>query len=132
MQRISISGRGTGFLLLLLLILLIPTLSNLALREEGSWIKTKDRSEMESDSLLPPREPSLHQRPEGRSPLAGVQLFGQAEVGQLGRAAVGDHHVAGLDVAMDHAQVVRRGQRRTDLQHELSGFKRIEWLGRVN
>ena len=48
----------------------------------------------------------------------GADRLGQPEVGDLDPAVVGDQDVLGLDVAVDQAGAVRRGQRREDRLEE--------------
>ena len=56
----------------------------------------------------------------GRGAIA--QRACDAEVHDLHRAGVGDHHVRGLDVAVNDARLVREVQRRADLGHDRRGI----------
>ena len=58
----------------------------------------------------------------GRRPLGRTGQFGQAEVEDLGVAARGQHDVAGLDVAVNHALCMRGGER---ISHLLRDANRL-------
>ena len=52
---------------------------------------------------------------------AGVQRLGDAEIGKLDLAFVGDEDVAGLDVHVDHALAVRGIESSSDVDRNLCG-----------
>ena len=61
-----------------------------------------------------------------RAALVVVDADGEAEVGDLRAAAAVDHDVAGLQVAVQHALVVRRGEARAQLARDLDRLVRRE------
>jgi len=54
---------------------------------------------------------------------AGFLRFREAEVRELGVATLGDQDVVGLDVAMEDARLVRRGERVRDAGQQLDASR---------
>ncbi len=67
------------------------------------------------------------QGPGDRHSVIAVDHLGDAEVGQLDHSIVSNHHVLGLEIAVNHACLMRVPQRGGDLVDQHRGdFRRIE------